>query len=94
MYTTVPVVVTPITGAEADPSAWSPLSNTSIANVSRALKKDGHFLYITCSVFGKENEEVVEFIESNLHLQLQSMQYLKGYDKKADTLFVALFSAL
>jgi 16S rRNA (cytosine967-C5)-methyltransferase len=73
---------------------YASLQKKIVANVSRALKKDGHFLYITCSVFGKENEEVVEFIESNLHLQLQSMQYLKGYDKKADTLFVALFSAL
>lgn len=73
---------------------YASLQKKIVTNVSKALKKDGHFLYITCSVFRKENEEVVEFIESNLPLQLKSMQYLKGYGKKADTLFVALFAAL
>jgi 16S rRNA (cytosine967-C5)-methyltransferase len=48
-------------------------------------------VYITCSVFEKENEEVVEFIEKNTSLQLMEMEYLEGYDKKADTLFTALF---
>lgn len=63
-------------------------------NASKAMKKGGYFLYITCSVFKEENEEMVEFIQNNLLLKLQSMQYLKGYDKKADTLFTALFTAL
>jgi 16S rRNA (cytosine967-C5)-methyltransferase len=63
-------------------------------NASKAVKKNGYFLYITCSVFEKENEEVVNFIEKSSQLQLKSAEYLKGYDKKADTLFAALFSAL
>jgi len=63
-------------------------------NAAKTLKKDGFFLYITCSVFRKENENVVEFIQKNLPLKLKRMEYLKGYDKKADTLFVALFSQL
>lgn len=63
-------------------------------NVSKAVKKSGHFLYITCSVFKKENEDVVNYIQDNSTLQLKTMEYLKGYDKKADTLFAALFSAL
>jgi 16S rRNA (cytosine967-C5)-methyltransferase len=49
-------------------------------------------LYITCSVFKKENEEVVEYLKQNTSLQLKAMQYYKGYDKKADTLFAALFT--
>lgn len=73
---------------------YSSLQKKIVSNASQALKKEGLLLYITCSVFEKENEEVVEFIQQCLSLQLQSMQYLKGYDKKADTLFVALFSAL
>jgi 16S rRNA (cytosine967-C5)-methyltransferase len=48
-------------------------------------------LYITCSVFKKENEEVVEFIQGNSELELIKMELLKGYDKKADTMFAALF---
>jgi 16S rRNA (cytosine967-C5)-methyltransferase len=73
---------------------YSNLQEKIVSNASRALRKGGYFLYITCSVFEKENENLVEYIQKNLGLQLKSMQYLKGYDKKADTLFVALFSAL
>ena len=73
---------------------YSNLQKRIVSNASKAVKQSGSFLYITCSVFKKENEEVVEFIKNNLPLELQSMQYLKGYDKKADTLFTALFSAL
>jgi 16S rRNA (cytosine967-C5)-methyltransferase len=54
------------------------------------LEKGGYFLYITCSVFRKENEEVVDFIKEKLHLQPVKMEFLKGYDKRADTMFAAL----
>ena len=55
------------------------------------MKPAGSFVYITCSVFKKENEEVVTFIKENFHLKLKQMEVLKGYDKKADSMFVALF---
>jgi 16S rRNA (cytosine967-C5)-methyltransferase len=73
---------------------YAELQKKIVNSASRALKQGGYLLYITCSVFSKENEEVVEFIQSNLSLRLSSMQYLKGYERKADTLFVALFSTL
>ena len=73
---------------------YSSLQKKIVFNASKALKQNGSFLYITCSVFKKENEEVVEYMKTKLALQLQSMNYLKGYDKKADTLFAALFTAL
>ena len=73
---------------------YSNLQKKIVSNASKSLKKNGFLLYITCSVFEKENEELVKYAGENLSLQLQAMQYLKGYDKKADTLFVALFSAL
>jgi len=73
---------------------YSNLQKKIVSNASKTVKASGSFLYITCSVFRKENEEVVEFIKNNLRLQLHTAQYLKGYDKKADTLFVALFTAL
>lgn len=68
-----------------------------IAIVSKAiphLKPGGYFLYITCSVFKKENEDIAEFIKEKFHLQLIKMEYLKGYELKADTLFAALFTSL
>ena len=51
----------------------------------------GYFLYITCSVFKKENEKVVAYIKENFHLTLIKMEVLNGYSVKADTMFAALF---
>lgn len=61
-----------------------------VSNVIPSLKTNGYLLYITCSAFKKENEEVVEFIKGNFQLELIKMENLKGYDKKADTMFGAL----
>ncbi len=62
-----------------------------VSHVIPQLKNDGIFIYITCSVFKKENEELVNFIKEKFHLQLLQMELLKGYDKKADTMFTAIF---
>jgi 16S rRNA (cytosine967-C5)-methyltransferase len=62
-----------------------------VSNVVSSLNEDGYFLYITCSVFKKENEEVANYIKQNFHLQLIKMEVIKGYDLKADTMFAALF---
>lgn len=71
---------------------YANLQKQIVSNASKAISKNGYFLYITCSVFEKENESVVKFVEENLPLQLTAMEYLKGYKKKADTLFAALFT--
>ena len=68
------------------------LQQKIVANALPYLKEGGFFLYITCSVFKKENEENVRFIQQNTTLQLMKSEYLKGYEMQADTLFVALFS--
>jgi len=57
------------------------------------LAKDGWFIYITCSVFKAENEDMVDFIQENFSCQLLEMKYLKGYENKADTMFVAYFKS-
>jgi 16S rRNA (cytosine967-C5)-methyltransferase len=54
------------------------------------IKPGGYLLYITCSVFRQENEDRVNDLLSRFPLQLIEMQVIKGYDKKADTLFAAL----
>lgn len=62
-----------------------------VSNAIPHLQKEGIFIYITCSVFKKENEEIVNFIKEKFHLRLLQMELLKGYDKKADTMFTAAF---
>jgi len=55
------------------------------------IQPGGYLLYITCSVFKRENELQVEYISANKNFSLLRMECLKGYDKKADTMFAALF---
>lgn len=62
-----------------------------ISNSVSALKNGGLYFYITCSVFKKENEEQVNFINNNFSLEFLFMEYLKGFTKKADTMFVSVF---
>jgi 16S rRNA (cytosine967-C5)-methyltransferase len=61
-----------------------------VSNVIPALKPGAHLLYSTCSVFRKENEDRVESLQQKFGLQMVDQQLLKGYSKKADTLFAAL----
>ena len=70
---------------------YSDLQRSILKNVVKTLKPGGRLVYITCSVFREENEQVVEFVKESLQLELIDMQYLKGYEMKADTLFVAVF---
>lgn len=79
---------------EAKIAYYADLQKRIAANAVRAVKSGGYFVYITCSVFRKENEEVAEYIAQKKGLQLQSQHYFKGYGDRADTLYVALFRAL
>jgi len=70
---------------------YSNLQKSIAANSIHYLQKGGYFLYITCSVFKQENEEVVDFILQQSNVRLIHSALLKGYDIKADSMFVALF---
>jgi len=71
-------------------SGYASLQKKIISNLIPSLAPGGYLLYITCSVFKEENEEAIDFIQQNSGLQLVKMEVLKGYNKKADTLFAAL----
>ena len=58
-------------------------------NVIKYLKPGMPLIYITCSAFAQENEEVVKFMLDNLSLKLEKMELIKGYENSADTMFVA-----
>jgi 16S rRNA (cytosine967-C5)-methyltransferase len=65
------------------------LQQNIVRNVAKHLKPGKPLIYITCSAFKAENEDVVNFIAKEFGLKLQQMQVLKGYERKADTMFVA-----
>ena len=70
---------------------YAVLQKKIVSNVIPQIAEKGYLLYITCSVFKKENEEVVSFIQNNTELELVKMELLHGYDKQADSMFAALF---
>ena len=78
--------------AEEKINAYVVLQKKITQNTIPFLKPGGHFLYITCSVFKKENEDVVAFILQQFSsFQLIKKELLIGYNEKADTMFAALF---
>jgi 16S rRNA (cytosine967-C5)-methyltransferase len=65
------------------------LQQSIARNVVKYLKPGKPLIYITCSVLKAENEDAVDFIVKELGLKLERMQVLKGYERRADTMFVA-----
>ena len=74
---------------ESKIDAFQRLQRSITQNVVKYLKPGKPLIYITCSVFKEENEMNVEFFINNLGLKLQHQQLIKGYQRKADTMFVA-----
>lgn len=54
------------------------------------VKPGGYLLYITCSVFKNENEDIVESIKQQPGMELLQMKVICGYTIKADNMFAAL----
>ncbi len=69
---------------------YSRLQQKIIARLLPHVKRGSYLLYITCSVFKKENENQVGFILAQHGYSVVKQECLKGYDKNADTLFACL----
>ncbi|WP_432709097.1 RsmB/NOP family class I SAM-dependent RNA methyltransferase [Pedobacter sp.] len=68
---------------------FNKLQQQIAANVIPYLKPGKPLIYITCSVFKQENEDVVSYLQQAFGLKLESMEVIKGFQDKADTMFVA-----
>ncbi|MFN8251999.1 MAG: Fmu (Sun) domain-containing protein [Ferruginibacter sp.] len=77
---------------KSDISLYAAKQQQIVSNAADYLHDGGLLFYITCSVFKKENEDMALYIKEKFHLQLLHMELLKGYDKKADSMFVAVFT--
>ena len=71
--------------------AYSQLQKKIVTTALNSLQPGGYFLYITCSVFKKENEEMAAFIQQALGNPPLKMELLQGYQQRADTMFAAIF---
>jgi 16S rRNA (cytosine967-C5)-methyltransferase len=72
-------------------NSYAQLQHNILRNTLPHVKNKGYFLYITCSVFKKENEEAVNYIQSVGKFKLIAREYIKGFQQRSDTLFAALF---
>ncbi len=73
---------------------YAALQKNILANLVPHLNPGGFILYITCSVFKKENEENIQELTSDFPMSLKESRIIAGYDKKADSMFVALLQKL
>lgn len=68
---------------------FATIQKAIVENVVKYLKPGKPLIYITCSAFAAENEDIIKHITDTLPLELESMELIKGYEKNADTMFVA-----
>jgi 16S rRNA (cytosine967-C5)-methyltransferase len=61
-----------------------------LQNTSKALKSGGYLVYITCSIFAIENEEVAASFMLNKGYDLVVQEMLPGYLNASDSLFIAV----
>ncbi|SFO95846.1 16S rRNA (cytosine967-C5)-methyltransferase [Chitinophaga sp. YR627] len=66
---------------------YQQLQQKIAANIVHLLKPGGTLVYITCSVFRQENEEVVSFLEKESGLKQQEGGVIAGYEHRADSMF-------
>jgi 16S rRNA (cytosine967-C5)-methyltransferase len=70
-------------------TAFKNLQQSIVRNVIKYLKPGKPLIYITCSAFKAENEDMIDFLVKEFGFKLEEQQVLKGYGYKADTMFVA-----
>lgn len=68
---------------------FTELQRKIVSNVVKYLKPGKPFIYITCSVFKEENEEQVAWLCKTFDFTIESQELIKGYNSKADSMFVA-----
>jgi 16S rRNA (cytosine967-C5)-methyltransferase len=69
--------------------AYAQRQKIIVRHLSQFLKPGGLLVYITCSVFIEENEEVVNTLIDSGFEELSS-QYMLGYTHKADSMYVSI----
>ncbi|CAN5522399.1 hypothetical protein BH11BAC3_BH11BAC3_44300 [soil metagenome] len=79
---------------ESSIADYNKLQKKITSNAFTHLRKGGIFVYITCSVFKDENEDIAAFIQEKFDCKLLEQNMLAGYDKKADSMFTAVFEKL
>ncbi|MBS1690220.1 MAG: RsmB/NOP family class I SAM-dependent RNA methyltransferase, partial [Bacteroidetes bacterium] len=68
----------------------SALQKRISSNVAAVLKANGRLIYITCSVFKEENENVINALVKETGLEAEETKLVNGIQSKADSMFVTV----
>lgn len=79
---------------EAQLDKYVLLQSQIIQNLIPALKLNGHLLFVTCSVYEKENEQNIAALVATGQFKVVAQQYFIGYTQQADTLFGSLLQKI
>jgi 16S rRNA (cytosine967-C5)-methyltransferase len=74
-------------------SEYQFMQKSILSRLPAQLRLGGHLLYITCSVFKEENDEVADYIQESLGLTLVRKEMISGINEGGDHLFAALFTS-
>jgi 16S rRNA (cytosine967-C5)-methyltransferase len=66
-----------------------PLQRKIVGHALTSLKSGKPLIYITCSAFLEENEGNIQYFRENLRVEVEYSAYIKGFSRRADTLFLA-----
>ncbi|RZM19872.1 MAG: Fmu (Sun) domain-containing protein, partial [Pedobacter sp.] len=69
---------------------YATLQQRILQTIKSFVARNGYLVYITCSVYKKENESNLEELLKDNSLELVHQQLLIGYPEKADSMFVAI----
>lgn len=75
---------------ESQIAEYAALQKKIAANVTQFLVPGGTLIYITCSVFREENEDAADFLRDECGLEIVESGVISGYERGADTMFVAV----
>ncbi|HNT80145.1 MAG TPA: hypothetical protein PKH65_05640 [Bacteroidia bacterium] len=75
---------------ESSITEYAKRSFNIVSNASKLLRSGGVLVFITCSVFKKENEDQVADLCERLNFRIHSSNYLIGYLNRSDTLYTAI----
>lgn len=65
------------------------LQRSIVDNVVSYLKVGKPLVYMTCSAYREENEDMIKHLVDKHSFRLEKMEIIKGYTQRADTMFAA-----
>ena len=76
---------------EKEIERYADVQKKIVFNILSRLKKGAIFIYVTCSVFKEENENIIDAIGKHFKIQPKEVKLFSGYGQNADSMFAASF---